>query len=109
VSAHSGRGVTRLLDRVAELYETFAARIPTPELNRFLGELSEARQPPSKGGRRLNLLYGAQVATRPPRIRVVVNDPGLVTRDYGYWVENRFRERFGLEGIPVAIDFRKRS
>jgi GTPase len=109
VSAHSGRGVSRLLDRVAELYDKFASRIPTPELNRFLGDLSQQRQPPSKGVRRLNMLYGAQVETRPPRYRITVNDPGLVTRDYGYWVENQLRERFELEGVPVAIDFRKRT
>ena len=84
---------------------TRAASRPA-ELNRFLGELKEARQPPSKGGRRLNLLYGAQVTSRPPRFRFTVNDPGLVTRDYGYWVENQLRERFELEGVPVAIDFR---
>ncbi len=109
ISSQTGRGVSRLLDKVAELYDTYVSRVPTGELNRFLGELKEARQPPSKGGRRLNLLYGAQVATRPPRFRFTVNDPGLVTRDYGYWVENQLRERFELEGVPVAIDFRKRA
>ena len=108
VSSKTGRGVSRLLDKVAELYDRYADRIPTAELNRFIGELKELRQPPSKGGRRLNLLYGAQVATRPPRFRFTVNDPGLVTRDYGYWVENQLRERFDLEGVPVAIDFRSR-
>ena len=60
-------------------------------------------------GRRLNLLYGAQVRTRPPRFRFSVNDPSLITRDYGYWVENQLRERFSLEGVPVAIDFVRRS
>jgi GTPase len=109
VSSHTGRGVSRLLDRVAELYDRYASRVPTAELNRFLGELKEMRQPPSKGARRLNLLYGAQVTTRPPRFRITVNDPGLVTRDYAYWVENQLRERFELEGVPVAIDFRKRT
>jgi GTPase len=108
-SAVTGRGISRLLDRVAELYDTYAGRIPTPELNRFLGELKQMRQPPSKGRKRLNLLYGAQVATRPPRIRLTVNDTSLVGRDYAYWVENEFRERFGLQGVPVAIDFRRRS
>jgi GTPase len=108
VSAHTGRGVSRLLDKVAEIYDRYISRIPTADLNRFLGELKEVRQAPSKGARRLNLLYGAQVATRPPRFRFTVNDPGLVTRDYGYWVENQLRERFNLEGIPVAIDFRSR-
>ncbi len=108
VSAKTGRGISRVLGKVAELYEKHAGRVPTPELNRFLGELREARQPPSRGSKRLNLLYGAQVETRPPRFRFTVNDPGLVTRDYGYWVENELRERFGLEGVPVAIDFRPR-
>jgi GTP-binding protein len=108
-SAKTGRGVARLLDRVAALYDKHVGRIGTGELNRFLGELKQARQPPSRGSKRLNLLYGAQVATRPPRFRFTVNDTSLVTRDYGYWVENELRERFGMQGIPVAIDFRRRS
>jgi GTP-binding protein len=108
-SAKTGRGISRVLDKVGELFDKHTSRIPTPELNRFLAELREARQPPSKNGKRLNLLYGAQVGTRPPRFRVTVNDPGLVTRDYGYWVENQLRERYELEGVPVAIDFRRRS
>jgi len=109
ISSTSGRGISRILEKTAELFDRYAARVPTAELNKFLAELKELRQPPSKGVRRLNLLYGAQVASRPPRFRFTVNDPGLVTRDYGYWVENQLRERFELEGVPVAIDFRKRS
>jgi GTPase len=108
-SAQTGRGVGRVLDKVEALYERHASRIPTPTLNRFLGELRQSRQPPARNGRRLNLLYGTQVRARPPRFRFFVNDPGLVTRDYGYWVENRLREEFELEGIPVAIDFVRRT
>jgi GTP-binding protein len=108
VSAKTGRGVARLLDHVEELYDKHTARVPTPELNRFLGELRQARQPPSRNGKRLNLLYGTQTTVRPPRFRFFVNDPGLITRDYGYWVENQLRERFELEGVPVSIDFVRR-
>jgi len=109
VSAHTGRGLERLLDTVVSLYDKHVARIPTPELNRAVGELGKIRQPPSRAGRRLNLLYAAQIHQRPPRLRIFVNDPSLVTRDYGYWVENELRERFGLDGVPVSIDFVKRS
>jgi GTP-binding protein len=109
VSSVTDRGVSRLLEKVAELYDRYAARVSTADLNRLIGELKAERQPPSKGARRLNLLYGAQVATRPPRFRFTVNDPGLVTRDYGYWVENQLRDRLGLEGVPVVVDFRRRS
>jgi GTP-binding protein len=109
VSARTGRGVAKLLDRVGELYDKHASRIPTGELNRFLGELREQRPGPSRNGKRLNLLYGTQVSARPPRFRLFVNDPGLMTRDYGYWVENRLREHFALAGVPVIIDFVRRS
>jgi GTP-binding protein len=105
VSAVTGRGLERLLDTVEELFVRYAGRILTAELNRALGELREARQPPGKRGRRLNLLYGTQVSSRPPRFRLYVNDRRLVTRDYGYWVENQLRRRFRLEGVPVSIDF----
>ncbi len=109
VSSVSGRGVSRLLGKVAELYDRYVSRISTADLNRLIAELKELRQPPAKGQRRLNVLYGAQVETRPPRFRFTVNDPGLVTRDYGYWVENQLRERLGLDGVPVVVDFRQRS
>jgi GTP-binding protein len=109
VSAKTGRGIGRLLDRVEELYDKHISRVTTGELNRFLGELRESRQPPSKNGKRLNLLYGTQTQVRPPRFRFFVNDPGLITRDYGYWVENQLRDRFELQGVPVSIDFVRRS
>ena len=109
VSAKTGRGISRLLERIEEQFDKHVARIGTGELNRFLGELRQAREPPSRNGRRLNLLYGTQVRARPPRFRFFVNDPGLITRDYGYWVENRLRDRFGLAGVPVSIDFVRRS
>ncbi|MBD0318029.1 MAG: ribosome biogenesis GTPase Der [Thermoleophilia bacterium] len=109
VSAKTRRGVERLLERIEELYRKHTSRVATGELNRFLQELRAQRPGPSRDGRRLNLLYGTQVNVRPPRFKVFVNDPGLLTRDYGYWVENRLRERFDLAGVPVVIDFARRA
>jgi GTPase len=108
VSAKTGRGLARLLDHVERLFEKHAGRISTGELNRGLEALRDMREGPAgRRGRRLKILYGTQVTSRPPRFRVFVNDPGLVTRDYGYWVENELRKRFGLEGVSVSIDFVK--
>ena len=109
VSAHTGRGIQRLLDRIEAQFAKHVSHIQTAELNKFLQELRDERQGPSRNGRRLNLLYGTQVHERPPRFRVFVNDPSLLTRDYGYWIENRLRDRFALEGVPVAIDFVRRG
>ena len=55
------------------------------------------------------MLYMTQIGTRPPRFSIQVNSRQRVTRDYAYFVENRLRERYGLEGIPLVIDFAERK
>ena len=50
-----------------------------------------------------------QTATRPPRFSIQVNSRTRVTRDYAYYLENRLRERYGFEGVPVVIDFVERN
>jgi len=32
-----------------------------------------------------------------------------VTRDYAYFVENRLRARYGMDGVPLVIDFNERG
>ena len=108
-SATTGRHVQRLLVEVLSLADRFEHRIPTPELNRFLGDVVATRPPPQKQGHRLKLLYIAQIGERPPRFSIQVNSRTKVTRDYAYFVENRLRERYALEGIPVIIDFAERK
>jgi GTPase len=68
-----------------------------------------SRPPPARRGKRLKLLYAAQVGRRPPRIAIQVNDRRLIARDWAYHLENRLRETYGLEGVPLVIDFVPRS
>ena len=109
VSAKTGRNVQRVLQEAIILGDRMRARIPTPDLNRFLSEVVQARQPPAKQGHRLKLIYMAQIGERPPRFAIQVNSRNRVTRDYAYFVENRLRERYGLAGVPVIIDFNERG
>ena len=109
ISAQAGRNVTRVLAEAITLGDRRRERIPTPGLNRFLAEAVDARQPPAKQGHRLKLLYLAQIETRPPRFALQVNNRNRVTRDYMYYLENRMRARFGLDGVPVIIDVRERK
>ena len=114
-SAKTGRHVERLLVEAVGLADRSRSRVPTPQLNRFLSETVAARQPPAgsaKGrgqGHRLRLLFMTQTAERPPRFSIQVNSRARVTRDYAYFLENRLRERYRLEGVPVIIDFVERN
>ena len=54
----------------------------------------------------MRMYYMAQFETSPPRFAVQVNDRSLIKRDYAYFLENQLRERFGLDGVPLVIDFK---
>jgi GTP-binding protein len=113
-SAKTGRNVERLLVEAIALTDRARTRIPTPQLNRFLSDAVAARQPPAgsgrrRGGSRLKLLFMTQTGVRPPRFSIQVNSRARVTRDYAFYLENRLRERYGLDGVPLVIDFVERS
>jgi GTP-binding protein len=108
-SALTGRHVQRILVEAVSLADRRAHRVATPELNRFLAEILELRQTPAKQGHRLKMLYIAQIDRNPPRFNISVNSRNRITREYAYFVENRLRERYGLDGIPLIIDFAERK
>jgi GTPase len=114
VSAKSGRNVTRMLSESIALGDRMRGRIPTAELNRFLAETIQRRQPPvgtrrGSSQHRLKLIYMAQIGERPPRFAIQVNSRARLTRDYAYFVENRLRARYGMDGVPLVIDFVERK
>jgi GTP-binding protein len=104
-SAERGRNVGTLLPRALKLADKAGERVPTPELNRFVNDVVTRTPPPSRRGRRLRLYYAAQVGERPPRVAIQVNDRKLISRDWAYHLENRMRETYELEGVPLVIDF----
>ncbi|MCW2921079.1 MAG: ribosome-associated GTPase EngA [Thermoleophilia bacterium] len=110
-SSTENRNIHKLLRKAIELHDRATKRVGTGEFNRVLKELKERTPPPldKKTRRRLNLLYGTQIQAGPPKVRVYVNDKGLMTRSYGYYLENQLRERFGFEGCPLNIEYRSRA
>ena len=106
VSAVTHRGVGQLLREVASLEARYTAHLATGELNRSLADLADRRPLPMKRGKRLKMYYIAQFGTAPPRFAIEVNDRTLITRDFGFFVENRLRERYSLDGVPLVIDFK---
>ncbi len=109
VSAKTGRGMKRLVAEALRVADSAQQHIATSELNRFLGDLQVTREPPSVRGKRLRMYYMAQFETGPPRFAVQVNDRSRVTRDYAFFLENRLRDRYQLQGVPLVIDFKTSS
>jgi GTPase len=104
-SALTGGGVGAVLREAISLAHKAAERIATPVLNKFVASAVADRPPPQRHGRRLRLYYAAQVGRRPPRIAIQVNDRRLIHRDWAFHLENRLRDSFDLQGVPLIIDY----
>ena len=87
-----------------------ATRIPTPELNRFVAEAVDRPASPRPGR---GTASSSSTWPRSGRARRASRSRSTtahrMTRDYGYFIENRLRKRFGLDGVPVIIDVRERK
>ncbi len=109
VSARTGAHVDEILPAALRVQEERLVRIPTGELNRILRDAEEKHAPPTRGGRKLRLYYGAQVRTDPPTFLIHVNDPALVHFSYRRFLENQIREQYGFSGTPLIFSFRKKT
>jgi GTP-binding protein len=110
-SGTENRNIQKLLRKALELNDRQTRRVSTGEFNRLLKELKERTPPPldKRSRRRLNLLYGTQIGFGPPKFRVYVNAKELMTRPYGFYLENQIREKFGFHGCPLNIEYRSRA
>jgi len=108
VSARTGQRVGRILELVDEAYRAAGRRVPTPELNRWLAEVSASEASAPARGRSIHMLYAAQTGVHPPRFTIVCNDPDHAHFSLRRHLENGLRERFGFGAVPLNIEFRKR-
>ncbi|MDP7399466.1 MAG: hypothetical protein QF541_21535, partial [Lentisphaeria bacterium] len=65
--------------------------------------------PPRAGGStRLKIYYGTYKSQRPPTFILFVNDVKSCRGNYVAFLKNQFRRAFGLDGLPIFIEFRER-
>jgi len=104
-SAVRGQGVARIPELLLDLRRRWSGRASTSRVNEILQEAQGAQPPPRSSG---TLHYAAQVATRPPSF-VIFGGGRAPGPGYRRYVENRFREAFRLDGVPLRMSFRTRT
>lgn len=106
VSAKEGKGLGPLMRSVDAAYAAAMARLATPKLTRALIAAIEKQAPPKTGPVRPKLRYAHQGGVNPPRIIIHGNALDRVPDSYKRYLETFFREKFGLAGTPMRIEFR---
>jgi GTP-binding protein len=108
VSALSGKRVHKILDKIVEVYENYAQRIPTKKLYDVIKAASEKHKLPGDHGRIVKIKFATQYASKPPKISLVMNIP-IVHFSYKRYLINMLRESFNFEGTPIIINARRRG
>lgn len=108
ISALTGERTPKLLEVVDKVMQERTRRVPTPELNRFLAELTEAHPVPSEK-KAVRILYAAQVGVAPPTFALFTNVATELHFSYERFLKNRIREKFGFLGTPIRLQIRRRK
>ena len=108
ISAKTGQRVDKLFNMINNVAEQNAMRVSTATLNQVINEAIAIVQPPTDKGKRLKILYGTQVSTKPPTFVIFVNNKELFHFSYERYLVNQIRKEFGLEGTPVRIIVREK-
>lgn len=109
ISAKTGQRVDKLFTLIQKVATNNARRIPTAMLNQVINEAIAVVQPPTDKGRRLKILYGTQVQTKPPTFVIFVNNKELFHFSYERYLVNQIRSNFDMEGTPIRIISREKG
>jgi GTPase len=100
--------IYQVMEKAVEVYENKTKKIPTSKLNDTILPLIERNPPPSVKGKMVNIKYITQVVARFPSFAFFCNLPQYVPPSYQGYLENRLRENFDFEGVPLRLIFRKK-
>ena len=115
VSAKTGAELTRLFKTIERVQKEAQTRIGTGGLNRLFQAAGAAHPPPSRGGKRLKILFVTQPdsATESrfnvPKFVLFVNDEKLLDDGYRRYLEARVREHSPYTGSPLLFHMRARE
>ena len=100
--------IHKALEKTMEVHENRTRKIATSELNEIMLEIIQHTPPPAVKGKYIRIKYAQQLPTHAPAFAFFCNLPQYVMDSYKRFLENRMRERFNFEGVPIKIFFRKK-
>ena len=108
VSAVTKQRIHKALEAAMRVYENRVKKIQTSVLNEVMQEVMEHNPPPSIKGKYIRIKFVSQLPTHAPAFAFFCNLPQYVRDDYKRFLENKLREHFDFEGVPVRVFFRKK-
>lgn len=107
-SAITKQRIHKALETAMEVHQNRIRKIPTSVLNEVMQEVMEHNPPPSVKGKFIKIKFVSQLPTHAPSFAFFCNLPQYIRDDYKRFLENKLRDNFDFEGVPIRIYFRKK-
>jgi GTP-binding protein len=100
--------IFQAIELAVKVYENKTRRIPTSKLNDVMLAEIERYPPPAWKGKYIKIKYTTQLPTKNPVFAFFCNLPQYIKSPYTRYLENRLRENFDFEGVPVKIIYKNK-
>jgi GTP-binding protein len=107
-STLSKQRIHKALEKSMEVFENRVRKIPTKELNDVMLDIINATPPPAMKGKYIRIKFVQMLPTHAPTFAFYCNLPQYIPDSYKRFLENRLREKFNFEGVPLKLFFRKK-
>ncbi|MFV0246819.1 MAG: ribosome biogenesis GTPase Der [Mycoplasmatales bacterium] len=108
-SAINNKGIKHIIPSIVDLYDKYTKEFSTSQVNNVLNDAVMAKVPPSYKGKPIKFYYATQIGSKPPRFLFFVNNKEIIHFTYKRYLENYFKNAFGLEGIKLKFQFKNRD
>ncbi|OBQ52208.1 ribosome biogenesis GTPase Der [Tamlana sp. s12] len=108
ISALTKQRIYKAIETAVEVYQNRSKKIKTSQLNEVLLPIIENYPPPAYKGKFVKIKYIMQLPTPQPQFAFFCNLPQYIKDPYRRFLENKLREHFGFNGVPISVYMRKK-
>ncbi len=108
ISALTKQRIFKAIETAVEVFQNRKKRISTSKLNDTMLEIIKQNPPPATKGKYIKIKFCTQLPTRTPQFAFFANLPQYVKDPYKRFIENKLREHFDFNGVPITIYFRQK-
>lgn len=108
ISVLTKQRVFKAIETAVKVFENRSRKIKTRQLNDVMLPIIEKNPPPAYKGKYVKIKFCTQLPTPHPQFAFFCNLPQYVRDPYKRFIENKLRQEFDFQGVPVTIYFRKK-
>ena len=108
ISALTKQRIFKAIETAVVVYENRKRKIATSKLNEVMLEVINQNAPPAYKSKFVKIKYCMQLPTATPQFVFFANLPQYIRDPYRRYLENKLREIFDFNGVPIVIYFRKK-